>query len=139
VPTPPVSFRRDFPHKTCKKLVPEENINVQAKPVHRDFHAFGDRVDPSNPVEHDVDRADKDLPGAIEREKVSEKIKIFSLTSFGPFDSLSHVLHVVDLHEELAAQFLQSKYVLRNHTKLIINKTVIIGGKFQCENLKSNN
>ena len=74
--------------------------------MHRDLHAFGDRVDPSHPVEHDVDRADEDFPGAIKREKVSEKIEIFSLTSFWPLDSFSHVLHVVDLHEELSAQFL---------------------------------
>jgi hypothetical protein len=88
--------------------------------VHRDLHAFGDGVDPSNPVEDDVDRADEDLPGAIKREKISEKIEIFSLTSLGPLDSLSHVLHVMNLHEELAAQFLQCKNILMIMRKLTV-------------------
>ncbi len=93
-------------------LRPEQDIDVEAKPVDRDLHALGDGIDSADAIEDDVDGADEDLPDAVEREEVSEEVEVLSLPSFGPLDPLAHVLHVVDLHEELPAKLLQCENVL---------------------------
>lgn len=94
-------------------LRPEHDVDVEAEPVDRDLHALGDGVDPADAIEDDVDGADEDLPDAVEREEVAEEVEVLALPSLGPLDALAHVLHVVDLHEELAGQLLQSQNVLK--------------------------
>ena len=48
------------------------------------------------PVKNNVDRTDKNFPGAIQGEKVSKKIKVFSLQCLGPFIAFAHILQVIN-------------------------------------------
>jgi hypothetical protein len=93
-------------------LRPEHDVDVEAEPVDRDLHALRDGVDPADAVEDDVDGADEDLPEAVEREEVPEKVEVLALPRLGPLDPLAHVLHVVNLHEQLPVELLQGKDVL---------------------------
>ena len=95
-------FRFPLYHK-----LPEKNIDVQAEPVHRDLHALGDWIDTSDSVENDVDGADEDLPGAVEWKEVAQEVEVLALPRLGPVDPFPHVLHVVNLHEQLPVQFLK--------------------------------
>lgn len=127
------------------------HVNVEAKPVDSNFHAFSDRIYTSNSIKYNIDGAKKKLsrkvlwkeqgkrcnewiilrivrnyflkfkgtllpyenfPRAIERKEVSKKIEILSLPGFRPFDTFSHILHVVNFHEQLTIQFLKCKNIL---------------------------
>jgi len=93
-------------------LRPEHDVDVEAEPVDSDLHALGDGVYPADAIEDDVDGADEDLPDTVEREEVAEEVEVLALPRLRPLDALAHVLHVVDLHEELTAQLLQGQNVL---------------------------
>lgn len=69
-------------------LGPELHVKLDPQIVHGDLNASGDRVGFPNSVKNDVNGGHENFPNAVNREKVTQKIKIFSLESFGIFYSL---------------------------------------------------
>ena len=53
---------------------------------------LSDGVDLADMVENNVDGRYEDLPDAVDREEVAEKVEVLSLERLGPLDPLSHVL-----------------------------------------------
>ena len=75
-------------------------IDVDPEPVDQDVECLGDRVHLADPVEHDVDGGDEDLPGAVDREEVAEEVEVFSLTRLAPLHPLQRILQLVCLEEQ---------------------------------------
>ena len=62
-------------------LSPKLDVELQTEVVDGDFEASGDGICPSNSIEDDVDRRYEDLPHAVKREEVSQRVKITSFES----------------------------------------------------------
>ena len=90
----------DSDHNEWELLWPHGHVNVHPEPVHQDVKRLGDGVHLADPVEHDVNSGDEDLPGAVDREEITEEVEIFSLTSLAPLHPLERVLELVRLEEQ---------------------------------------
>ena len=82
-------------------LIPERQVDVEAAPMDGDLEASRDGILPSDSVEDDVDQTNEDLPNAVNAEDVTQNIEVFALEGRRPALTLLHVLHRVDLKEQL--------------------------------------
>lgn len=89
-------------------LAPEGHVHVEAAPVHGDLEAARNRILFAHAIEHDVDRANEDLPQAVQAEEVAEHIEVLALQRARPALALLHVTQCVHLKEQLARQLLES-------------------------------
>ena len=60
-------------------LRPEDDVNVQPKPVYGDLHPLGDGIHPTDAVENDVHGGNEDLPRAIGGEEVAKEVEVLAL------------------------------------------------------------
>ena len=110
-------------------LGPHGDVDVDPEPVDQDVKRLSDwvnlrsykqsdlsltHVDQSrlsshlaDPVKHDVDGGDEDLPGAVDREEVSEDVEVFPLARGAPLHALQRVLELVRLEEEEPGELLE--------------------------------
>lgn len=89
-------------------LRPECNVEFNAEPLHRNLSASRHHVLLADPIEYDVDCANKDLIQAIKTKEFPQKVKVSSLQGLRPSLSLLHVLHVVQLEEKLPLKLLEA-------------------------------
>jgi len=82
-------------HYKRNVLRPKLHVHINPEPVDGDVESFCDRIDLAHPVEHDIYRRYKNLPNAVNREEISEKVEIFALPRSGPVYPLPHILQIV--------------------------------------------
>lgn len=80
-------------------LRPKLYIKLHPQPTHSYLDSSSNCVLLPNSIEHDIDRADENLPHAINAEEVSEEIEVLSLKCLGPSLTLLHIFHVMKLEK----------------------------------------
>ena len=90
----------DSDHNEGELLWPHGHVDVHPEPVDQDVERLGDGVDLADPVKHDIDGGDENLPGAVDREEVAEEVKVFALTGLTPLHPLERVLKLMRLEKQ---------------------------------------
>lgn len=85
-------------------LRPEFHIKLDSQIIHSDLNASCDWICLPHAVKHNIDGCHEDFPDTIDGEKVTQKIKVFSLESFGVLYSFLCCMQVSSFKKKLPAQ-----------------------------------
>lgn len=93
-------------------LRPEFDIKLDSQVIYSDLNSSCDWISLPDTVKYNIDGCHEDFPDTIDGEKVTQKVKVFSLKSFGILYSLLCCMQVSSFQEKLPTQFFQGIHFL---------------------------